>query len=138
MVDPIEGKDYIGYSCLVPLTQTGAQLYMQGVVKDATFPKHLVARPTESPAAILVFAIHLKDEYEYGFGKKGVSRKYSLYFWKCIYIHLKQLYPKLFQVGKLPLYAQTAEKSLEGRLKRIGFTNTNKKSADGHHIWEFI
>lgn len=135
MIDPIEGKDIIGYSCLLPLTKTGAQLYLDGGLSDATLPKSLVATSKEVPAAILMFAIHLKDEYS--FTKSGASRKYSRYFWSCIRLHIELLYPRLYRQSKLPpLYAQAAESSLRRKLRRMGFINTKRKSRDGYHIWE--
>jgi len=134
MIDPIEGKEIIGYSCMLPLTETGAQLYLDGAISDSTLPKSLVATPKEAPAAILVFAIHLRDEYS--FAKSGASRRYSHYFWSCIRLHIELLCPRLYREGNLPpLYAQAAESSLKRKLKRIGFKNTGKESHDGYHIW---
>ena len=136
MIDPIDGKDIIGYSCLLPLTKDGAEIYLDGSISDAKMPGSFVAKPGDNPAAILIFAINLRNEYS--LAKYGASRKYSLYFWSCIRLHI-ELFNQDFGGANTfpPVYAQTAEKSLEKRLKRIGFTNTKIKTGDGYYIWEF-
>lgn len=136
MIDPIDGEDIIGYSCILPLNELGASLYKDGSISDTDLPAKLITKPSEKPSAILLFAIHLKKEYSNA--KSSASMKYTFYFLNCIRLHLKSLYPKLYKNGNLPpLYVQTSHKSIERMLQRIGFINTMNISRDGYCIWEF-
>ncbi len=130
MVDPIGGKDLIGYSCVLPLTRLGTDLYVEGSIADASMNAELICPPTEKPTSVLIFAIHLRDEY--GFQKSGASRKYSLYFWSCIRAHFKAVLSEHFSDGEtVDVYAQTQEPALERRLKKIGFVETEHETRDG-------
>jgi|GEM_PF-3471242 len=130
MVDPIGGKELIGYSCILPLTRLGTDLYVDGSIADASMNADLLCPLTERPASLLIFAIHLRDEY--GFQKSGASRKYSLYFWSCIRAHFKSVLGDHFSEGEVvEVYAQTQEPALERRLKKIGFVETEHETRDG-------
>lgn len=133
-IDPIGKKQVIGYSCLVPLNELGTQLYLEGSVSDATLRKELIATANEQPTSVLLFALHLREEFS--LTKSGASRKYSLYFWSCVRYHFRAICGKAIDMGSgVDIYVQTQELSLARRLtKRMGFSDTGAKSKDGYKI----
>lgn len=133
-IDPIGGKEIIGYSCLIPLNTLGTSLYLEGSVADSTLRPELVSTTGEIPASILLFAIHLREKFS--FARKGASRMYSLYFWTCIRRHVHELCGSQFNSNaKVDLYVQTQEKSLSRRLtEKAGFEDSGKRSKDGYPI----
>jgi hypothetical protein len=134
MIDPITSKEIIGYSCLLPLNDLGKQLYLEGSVSDATMNAELIAAAGEPFKNLLLFAIHLRDDFS--FTKHGASRKYSVYFWSCIRLHLRAMYRVVIKTDTaIDLYVQTQEPSLERRLKKFGFSTTGSISKDGYPIF---
>jgi hypothetical protein len=134
MRDPRNQKEYIGYSSLVPLNAEGADLYLEGSLKDADIKAALICGPGERPSAILAFAIVLRQEFS--FTRSGAAREYSPYFWTCIRKHVRELYPHLFEAGDYPpIYAQAERSRMKDRLKSIGFKPTGLPSADGFELW---
>jgi hypothetical protein len=134
MIDPITSKEIIGYSCLLPLNDLGKQLYLEGSVSDATLNAGLIAAAGEPFKQLLLFAIHLKEDFS--FAKRGASRKYSVYFWSCIRLHLKTMCNAVHPIhAPLEMYVQTQEPSLERRLKKVGFSPTGCTSKDGYPIF---
>lgn len=133
-VDPIGGKEIIGYSCLIPLNGLGTSLYLDGSISDSTLRPELISKQEEAPASVLLFAIHLRKKFS--FARTGASRMYSLYFWTCIRLHLQEICGSRADVNTtIDLYVQTQEQSLFRRLTRkAGFIDSGKKSKDGYPI----
>ncbi len=135
MLDPIGRKEYIGYSCLLPLNAGGADLYLAGKLNDEEIPAELIAAPQEKTAAVLIFAIVLRPEFS--LARSGASKMYSLYFWSCILQHAVDLYGDLQgSSGCPPLYAQSERRRIVSRLKSFGFANTGLATADGFDLWK--
>lgn len=131
-IDPIEGKELVGYSCLLPLNALGTKLYLDGSISDASIPSELIATAEELPVSILVFAIHLHPDFS--LVKNGAARKYTLYFWSCVCHHITTLCGSQLKSG-IDFYVQTQERSLRKRLiNKFGFIDENKISRDGYPI----
>lgn len=133
-IDPIGGQKLVGYSCLIPLNALGTSLYLEGSVSDSTLRPELITLPEEVPTAVLIFAIHLRQEFS--LARSGAARQYTLYFWTCVRRHIQELCGPHLKAGKvIDLYVQTQERSLYRRLtKRVGFKDSGLTSRDGYSI----
>lgn len=132
--DPLDAAQYIGYSAMLPLTQEGLDIYLQGKIKDADLPSLFIAPTKAATAGVIVFAIYLKPGYR--FQQSEASRNYSIYFLACVRRHLTVLFPrphkKVAAAAYPPIYVQTEWNAMKRRLKRCGFVETGKKSAEGY------
>lgn len=132
--DPLDAAQYIGYSAMLPLTQEGLDIYLQGKIKDADLPAVFIAPTKAATAGVIVFAIYLKPGYR--FQQSEASRNYSIYFLACVRRHLAVLFPrprkKAGATAYPPIYVQTEWSAMKRRLKRCGFVETGKKSAEGY------
>ncbi len=131
--DPLDATQYIGYSAMLPLTREGLDLYLLGGIKDADLPAIFIAPNKPATAGVIVFAIYLKPGYR--FQQSEASRNYSIYFLACVRRHLAVLFPRPRQRAATtaypPIYVQTEWGAMKRRLKRCGFVETGKKSAEG-------
>jgi hypothetical protein len=135
MVDPLTRMEFIGYSCLLPLNELGAKLYLGGKLKDEDIPASLVAKAGEPANAVIVFAIVLRPEFS--LAKSGASKRYGIYFYSCVFRHAVDLCEELDQSGGVPaLYAQTEHRGIGRKLERLGFVRTDLKSAEGFSFWK--
>ena len=62
---------FIGYTCVLPLNEVGADIYLRGLIKDKDMPASLLCRTRESVNAILVFAIVLDERITKSKSLKG-------------------------------------------------------------------
>lgn len=131
--DPLDTARYIGYSAMLPLTREGLDLYLLGEIKDADLPAMFIAPTKAVTAGVIVFAIYLKPGYR--FQQSEASRNYSIYFLACVRRHLAVLFPrprkKAAATAYPPIYVQTEWSAMKRRLKRCGFVETGKRSAEG-------
>ena len=131
--NPLNAAQYIGYSAMLPLTREGLDLYLLGDIKDADLPAMFIAPNKAATAGVIVFAIYLKPGYR--FQQSEASRNYSIYFLACVRRHLAVLFPrprkKAAAAAYPPIYVQTEWSAMKRRLKRCGFVETGKKSAEG-------
>lgn len=138
ILDPLDKERYVGYSAMVPLTQEGLGCYLSGGIRDADVPASFIAPNKASTAGVLIFAIYLKREFS--FQRSEASRSYSLYFLASVRHHLAVLFPKPKNKSDLrpypPIYVQTEYAAMKRRLRRYGFTETKKRSADGFELLE--
>jgi hypothetical protein len=135
MKSPIIKQSYIGYSCILPLTPEGADAYQHAAHGDVEMPAWYVARTTEKPAALLIFAIALDDKYS--LRKSGADREFSEYFINCIWCHLLMLCTPWTSIGyHPPLWAQTDEPGLARKLRTAGFVGTDLFTRDNLEILE--
>ncbi len=132
--DPLHETQYVGYSAMLPLTREGLDLYLLGKIKDADLPALFIAPNKAATAGVIVFAIYLKPGYR--FQQSEASRNYSIYFLACVRRHLAVLFPrprkKAAATAYPPIYVQTEWSGMKRRLKRCGFVETGKKSAEGY------
>ncbi len=133
IADPLEAAQYIGYSAMLPLTREGLDLYLLGGIRDADLPAMFIASNKAATAGVIVFAIYLKPGYR--FQQSEASRNYSIYFMACVRRHLALLFlrptKKAATTTYPPIYVQTEWDAMKRRLKRCGFVETGKKSAEG-------
>jgi hypothetical protein len=130
--DPLDAAQYIGYSAMLPLTREGLDVYLLGGIRDADRPALFIAPNKAATAGVVVFAIFLKPGYR--FQQSEASRNYSIYFMTCVRRHLAVLFPrprKKAATAYPPIYVQTEWSAMKRRLKRCGFVETGKKSAEG-------
>ncbi|MGH9562323.1 MAG: hypothetical protein ACRD3S_12795, partial [Terracidiphilus sp.] len=117
-----------------PLTREGLDLYLLGGIRDADLPALFIAPNKATTAGVIVFAIYLKPGYR--FQQSEASRNYSIYFLASVRRHLAVLFPrprkKAAAIAYPPIYVQTEWSAMERRLKRCGFVDTGKKSAEGY------
>lgn len=133
-VDPIARKEIIGYSCILPFSELGMQLYLEGSVADPTFRAELAAATDEPLSSVLLFAVHLRPEFS--LSKRGAARQYSLYFMSCVLLHFQDLCRRQLRAGQtVTIYAQTHESSMARRMTRMGFSETTHRSKDGYPIY---
>ena len=132
--DPLDAAQYIGYSAMLPLTREGLELYLLGGIRDADLPAMFIAPNKAATAGVIVFAIYLKPGYR--FQQSEASRNYSIYFLACVRRHLAVLFPrprkKAAATAYPPIYVQTEWSAMKRRLKRCGFVETGKRSAEGY------
>lgn len=137
ILDPLNKTRYVGYSAMVPLTKEGLDCYLDGGIRDADVPASFIAPNKASTAGVLIFAIYLKREFS--FQRSEASRSYSLYFLASVRYHLAVLFPKpknpKGQRPYPPIYVQTEYPAMERRLRRYGFAETRKRSADGFELF---
>jgi hypothetical protein len=135
MLDPLTRREFVGYSCLLPLNKEGANLYLAGKLKDEDVPALFVAGASEPTIAVVIFAIVLRPEFS--LAKSGASKRYGMYFYSCIFRHAVELYGGLDVSGGVPaLYAQTEHWRIARRLEKFGFVCTKTRSAEGFYFWK--
>ena len=137
MLDPESRKEFIGYSCLLPLNEDGMQLYLEGKLKDEDIPAALVAARGEPAAGVLIFAIVLSAAFS--LTRSKARKEYSPYFWICILHHAVDLYADLYDANgnPPPIYAQTERGPITRRLVSLGFTKIPRvQTADGFDLWK--
>ena len=124
IMDPLFGRGAIGYSAMLPLTTKGIDIYLDGALKDPDIPAYLVAPEENSTAAVLLFAIYLRQDYSFVIAKS--PREYTPFFLKQILFHVKAMHPDdrkypplLSKVSCPPLSGgcgSRASKALDGSL----------------------
>ena len=133
ILDPLNREQYVGYSAMVPLTREGLDCYLEGRIKDADLPVPFIASNKATTAGVIIFAIYLRSEFR--FQRSQASRNYSIYFLACVRRHLAVLFPKprkmIAATPYPPIYVQTEWSGMKRRLKRSGFIDTGKVSAEG-------
>jgi hypothetical protein len=125
---------HVGYTSVVPLTDTGADVYFRGLIKDQDLPASLICRPGEPTQALLIFAVAVDRRWRrlLSLGRPQLNR-----LLKALEYHVQVVaaahagHPK-----GLLLWTQTEHKSIASHLEARGFAPTVPPtvSADGFEL----
>ena len=128
-------RPIIGYTCMLPITKNALSLYKDGRIRDTEFRKDQVASCAEETAAVLAFAIHLKNEYS---RDNGAPDRYTRFFLAAIIFHIWQIYRcDIMRKNRPPLLAQTHKAGLARKLtKDHGFHTLGIKTRDKCPLFE--
>jgi len=133
-LDPKGSGSIIGYSCLLPLKKSGADLYSRGLLSDADLPSELITSSLdEVPAAVLIFAIALRPEWQRG--GKHWSKRNEIHLFRSLRHHYAVLY-RNYTVQPPPLWVQTELYGIKKKMAEFGFRLTDYLTADRDLIWE--
>lgn len=125
---------FIGYTCVLPLNEVGADIYLRGLIKDKDIPASLLCRPGESVKAILVFAIVLDQRITKSNSLKGKSFGFLL---KALEYHVSVIAREYSSgSGALDVWVQSEDASLRTLLLSRGFKSATPKimSANRHEL----
>lgn len=127
-------EDFIGYTCVLPLNEIGADVYLRGLIKDKNIPASLLCRQNEPASAVLVFAIVLDRKVARSRSLKG---KYFGFLLKALEYHISSVAEAYAgNAQTISVWAQSEHESLRKRLMERGFTSTTPrtKSADDYEL----
>lgn len=131
--DPQTAADLIGFTCVLPLSEVGADCYLNGVVRDRDMRASLVCKKGEACGTILVFAIGLKQEYK---KTKSLRAEYYKFLLRCTEHHVNVIAAAHANSGETKVWAVSEHPMLWQQFKGRGFAcNDNKKSADGFPLY---
>lgn len=133
--EPIETStinDFIGYTCVLPLTQIGLSIYTMGFIPDRKWPECLVCGNGEPASALLFFALYLDEKHR----SKNVGKKYTPFLKRCIDEHIAQVAHAHATIGtEIPVFVQTENADMASRYGDLGYQKTNYKSAEGYFLY---
>src|SRR5205807_1780406 len=80
--------EFIGFSCVLPLNSVGADIYLNGLIKDRDIRASMLCREGEPCDMILVFAIALKHDYR---RVRGLASQYYPFLLRCTEHHIRTI-----------------------------------------------
>jgi hypothetical protein len=125
---------YVGYTCVLPLNDVGADVYLRGLIKDKDIPESLICREGETAGAILVFAIVLDERIARSKSLKGKSFGFLL---RALEYHVATVAARYPSVSdRSDVWVQSEDESLRRLLLARGFRSSEPRriSADGHEL----
>ncbi len=128
-------QDFIGYSCVLPLNEVGADVYLRGLIPDKRLPPSILCAEGEPCSAVLAFAVVLDHRI-----RKSTSllrAKYSGFLARAVEYHIAAV--AMAHAGaadSVTVWAQSEHEWLNRKLADLGFEPASppKKSADGHAL----
>ncbi len=124
--------DFIGYTCVLPLSEIGINIYTMGLIPDRELPALLICKEGEQASALLLFAIYLDEDHR----KSHVGSKYSPFLKRCIEHHINAVaYAHAHGADKIPVWVQTEDSEMEERYVNLGYEKTVYKSAEKYHLY---
>lgn len=148
---------YIGFTHLIPISESTYLNYINGKINDNDFSAALVCRPTEIAYAIIIFSIGI-DRYKLkqiikdrnlnildrflskiGLPPFRIGDMYEAEFnlWIGLWYHLKELLnTQTFYNSPVVLVAQSLNSKVAQVLKSIGFEQLEGLSADGEYLFQ--
>ncbi len=126
-------KDFIGYTCVLPLNEVGTDVYLRGLISDRVFPASLICGAGEPAASILVFAMYLEKEYR----AKAVGQKYVVVLVRCIEEHIRRVVTgNAPRADTIDVWVQAEHESLRKHFRQRGFVETDRKSNEGFPLFK--
>ena len=121
---------YIGFTCVLPMNATGADVYLAGLVKDRSVRASMLCMPNEPSEHVVLFAMGLGEKYRQ---TKGLAPIFYPYLKRGFEQHVRLVCERHGIEGKTTLWAQAEHHELVNELVHSrGFKEApGLNSADG-------
>lgn len=121
-------EDYVGYSAVFPINDTGKDVYLRGLIPDTRFPESLVCPDKDKAAMLLFFAMHLRKPYR----ARNAGQKYSLLLARCIEEHIRIVARAHAEAGdQIEVWVQSEDQSMRDHYIYRGFEISESRSCEG-------
>lgn len=134
--DPLNPEEFIGFSCVLPLSEAGNRAYLDGKIKDTELTYEYLASTGEKVESLLIFAIYLRKSYTKPFNE--ASNKYLKYLLLHVYEHVKVMSLEYITREPLVVYVQAEKHGIKWLLDLVGFVECGRKTADGLDLFQMI
>jgi hypothetical protein len=129
-----EHCEFIGFTCVLPLNESGSDYYLNGLIKDRDVRASFLAKKGDPCENLLVFAIALRKEYR---KYKGLAAKYYPFLLRCTEHHIRVVQLEHPHKGPTTVWAQSEHRALKHHFVARGFTcGDNLKSGDGFELYK--
>jgi len=123
-----DGYRFVGYTCVLPLNEVGADRYLNGLLRDREVRASLLCGPREPCNHILLFSIALGSQYS----RKPSGVILFPFLLRCAEYHIQTIAQFHDDSGRITVWAHSEFRTLQKLLEKRGFTrDPQRHSADG-------
>lgn len=125
-------NDFVGYTCVLPLNETGKMSYLEGNIPDRALPEPFVCKQGEVASGLLFFAMHLRSKYQ----DKKTGPAFGALLWRCVEYHISLVAMEHAGSSKeIDVWVQAESPRIEKVYNSFGFRKTEKSSAEGFPLY---